>query len=145
MLLAPLFSSPIYLPLSLKNSKTEPFTSFLACLFSFAGTMPALYLFNRRTLLAGDDLQLPSIAWGAGFAVELFVFIPTLLFYTIELTLTTDSPQNQNDDFVADLEKQIQRMQTEACYDATFAYTNKTFCYLTIAYLAGIAVLCATS
>ena len=107
--------------------------------------MPALYLFNRRTLLAGDDLQLPSIAWGAGFAVELFVFIPTLLFYTIELTLTTDSPQNQNDDFVADLEKQIQRMQTEACYDATFAYTNKTFCYLTIAYLAGMAVLCATS
>ena len=106
--------------------------------------MPALYLFNRRTLLAGDDLQLPSIAWGAGFAVECFIFLPYLLFYTIELSLTTDS-RNENDDYLAELEKEIQRMQTEACYDATSAYTDKTFCYVMLVYLAGMAVLCATS
>ncbi|KAL7433120.1 hypothetical protein ACHAXM_003413 [Skeletonema potamos] len=106
--------------------------------------MPALYLFNRRTLLAGDDLQFPSIAWGAGFAAELFIFLPYLLFYTIELSLTTAASE-QNDDYFAELDKQIQRMQTEACDNATTTYTDKTFCYLILAYLTGMAIFCATS
>ncbi len=107
--------------------------------------MPALYLFNRRTLLAGDDLQLPSIAWGAGFAAELFIFLPYLLFYTIELSLTTSTSPDENDDYFAELDKQIQQMQTEACDNATSGYTDKTFCYLILAYLAGMAIFCATS
>ena len=53
--------------------------------------MPALYLFNRRTLLAGDDLQLPSLAWGTVAAAQLFLFLPYLLYYTITLLLTSPS------------------------------------------------------
>lgn len=107
--------------------------------------MPALYLFKRRTLLAGDDLQLPSIAWGAGFAAELFIFLPYLLFYTIELSLTTSTSLYENDDYFAELDKQIQRMQTEACDNATLGYTDKRFCCLILAYLAGMAIFCASS
>ena len=107
--------------------------------------MPALYLFNRRTLLAGDDLQLPSIVWGAGFAAELFILLPYLLFYTVELTLTTSATPNKNDDYFAELDKQIQRMQTEECDNATSGYTDKIFCYLMLAYQAGMAIFCVTS
>lgn len=107
--------------------------------------MPALYLFNRRTLLAGDDLQLPSVLWGAGFAAELFIFLPYLLFYTIELTLTTLASPDKYDDYFAEFEKQIQRMQTEECDNATSGYTDKTFCYLILAYQAGTAIFCVTS
>ncbi|KAL3779019.1 hypothetical protein HJC23_011458 [Cyclotella cryptica] len=59
--------------------------------------MPALYLFNRRTLLAGDDLQLPSLAWGCLSAVQLFLLLPYLLYFTIELLLLRGSlsdPEN---------------------------------------------------
>mmetsp|Transcript_16662 Transcript_16662/g.36005 ORF Transcript_16662/g.36005 Transcript_16662/m.36005 type:complete len:726 (+) Transcript_16662:89-2266(+) len=56
--------------------------------------MPALYLFNRRTLLAGDDLQLPSLAWGSVSAAQLFIFSPYLLYYTIELLLTSPPEEN---------------------------------------------------
>jgi len=55
--------------------------------------MPALYLFNRRTLLAGDDLQLPSFSFGAALGVQLFVFVPYLLYYTIELLLTSETDE----------------------------------------------------
>jgi len=107
--------------------------------------MPALYLFNRRTLLAGDDLQWPSIAWGAGFAAELFIFLPYLLFYTIELTLTTSASPDANDDYFAEFDQQIQRMQTQECDNATLGYTDKTFCYLNLAYQAGMAIFCVVS
>ena len=57
--------------------------------------MPALYLFNRRTLLAGDDLQLPSLAWGSVSTVQLFILVPYLLYYDIELLLTS-SPEKDD-------------------------------------------------
>jgi sn1-specific diacylglycerol lipase len=107
--------------------------------------MPALYLFNRRTLLAGDDLQVPCIVWGAGFAAELFILLPYLLFYTVELTLTTSATPNENDDYLAEVEQEIQRMQTEECDDATSGYTDKLFCYLILAYQAGMAIFCIVS
>lgn len=106
--------------------------------------MPALYLFNRRTLLAGDDLQIPSIVWGAGFAVELFIFLPYLLFYAIELALTTDAP-DENDDYFSQLDKELQRMHSDACNKATSGYTDKMFCCLTLVYLAGLAIFCGIS
>ena len=59
--------------------------------------MPALYLFNRRTLLAGDDLHLPSIVWGAVSTVQLFIFVPFLLYYTIDLLLTTTAHDDDDD------------------------------------------------
>ena len=49
--------------------------------------MPALYLFNRRTLLAGDDLQLPSLALGSLCAAQIFVLLPVLLWSNVELLL----------------------------------------------------------
>jgi len=65
--------------------------AILHCNARTTTTMPALHLFHRRTLLAGDDLQLPSIAWGASFAVQLFGFLPCLLYYTIALLLMTST------------------------------------------------------
>ena len=58
--------------------------------------MPALYLFNRRTLLAGDDLQLPSLATGFVHSLQLFLFLPILLYYTIELLLTSPEEYDSN-------------------------------------------------
>ena len=58
--------------------------------------MPALYLFNRRTLLAGDDLQLPSLAWGSVSTVQLFILVPYLLYYDIELLLTSPEKDDLN-------------------------------------------------
>ena len=58
--------------------------------------MPALYLFNRRTLLAGDDLQLPSLAWGSVVSLELFVLIPYLSYFVIDLLLSTTTNSQNN-------------------------------------------------
>ena len=53
--------------------------------------MPALYLFNRRTLLAGDDLQLPSLAWGFVSLVQLFLFLPYLVLCTVDILLLSSA------------------------------------------------------
>ena len=112
---------------------------------SIAVIMPALYLFERRTLLAGDDLQLPSIVWGACFAAELFIILPYLFFYTVELAVTAPEAAGFDDDYFSELDRQIQRMHTEACDNATSGYTDKTFPYLVLAYLTCIATFCVKS
>ncbi|KAL7481992.1 hypothetical protein ACHAW6_007666 [Cyclotella cf. meneghiniana] len=64
--------------------------------------MPALYLFNRRTLLAGDDLQLPSLAWGCLSAVQIFPLLAYLLYFSIELvSLRNSSSVWENESVVA--------------------------------------------
>ena len=50
--------------------------------------MPALYLFGRRTLLAGDNLQLLSLAWGCISALQLFLLVPYTSYQAVDLLLT---------------------------------------------------------
>ena len=64
----------------------QPTKSSSISTLCFVNTQPALYLFNRRTLLAGDDLQLPSIAWGSVSAVQVrlqFVLCGYKFFFVI--------------------------------------------------------------
>ncbi|KAL9185551.1 hypothetical protein ACHAXT_003328 [Thalassiosira profunda] len=128
--------------------------------------MPALYLFDRRTLLAGDDLQLPSLAWGTVSAAQLFLFLPYLLYYTIELLLTSPpAPGDENadddgdapgeyggnrrlyeiDDYFDAMENRLPSMQTEACSTATSGFTDFAFPSLLLLYLVGMALYGAAS
>ncbi|KAL7533981.1 hypothetical protein ACHAXR_005566 [Thalassiosira sp. AJA248-18] len=131
--------------------------------------MPTLYLFNRRTLLAGDDLQLPSLAWGSVSAAQLFLFLPYLLYCTIELVLTSPSTNgddaddgwpddnsntwvettgrrlNDLDDYFESIESNMPSMQSNACRVATSGFTNFKIPYLILLYLVGMAVYSATS
>jgi hypothetical protein len=135
--------------------------------------MPALYLFHRRTLLAGDDLQLPSIAWASSSAVQLLIFLPCLLYYTIALLLlatppssllsltssfnndadneilAVDARQLYNDDASAnDANSNSQSttiMLSTECSTSTSNYTNMTFPHLLLFYLIGIAIYTSTS
>ena len=73
--------------------------------------MPALYLFNRRTLLAGDDLQLPSLAWGCLSAAQIFLFLPYLLYFTIELLLLRDRPYDSENSYLAWTQRRVDDMK----------------------------------
>ena len=42
-------------------------------------TIAVLHLFNRRTILAGSDLQLPSLAWGVISAGQQLLFLQYLI------------------------------------------------------------------
>lgn len=136
--------------------------------------MPALYLFNRRTLLAGDDLQLPSLAWGALSAVQTFVLLPILLWFNIELLLLRNSYRNVSENTVFGLdryhftqntiheyrptitERVLQyadddvitndlSMQSTQCSFATSNFTIMTFPYLLVTYLFATSIFCAIS
>ena len=50
--------------------------------------MPVLYLFSRRILLARDDPQLPSVAWGCISALQLFVLVPYTSYHVVDLLIT---------------------------------------------------------
>jgi hypothetical protein len=60
--------------------------------------MPALHLFSRRTILAGDDLQLPSLAWGLLNGLQLFVLLPILLYSPLLHILSDDGDGNDTKD-----------------------------------------------
>jgi len=136
--------------------------------------MPALYLFNRRTLLAGDDLQLPSLATGFVFALELFIFLPVLMYYTIDLIfilpdddgvdggggirytnrvlhneLLRDLDEERSllniDDYFALIEDRLPSMESQACADATSGFVDMTFPFLLLMNQIGSAIYCATS
>jgi hypothetical protein len=114
----------------------------------FFESMPALYLFNRRTLLAGDDLQLPSLAWGLLSAVQSFLLLPLLLWFDVELLLLQPTETavarilQQNDDVPIHNELS---MRSNHCLDATSNYTDMTFPYRLLAYLIGMSIFCAIS
>lgn len=137
--------------------------------------MPSLYLFHRRTLLAGDDLQLPSLAWGSLCVFQLFLCIPYLLYYTIELILSpaidgADDDDFNNvhnwlgtvdisaqytsyherrtldiDDYITSMEKRMPNMQSSVCAQATTGFTDMKFPYLVLAYLIGMSGYCGYS
>lgn len=129
--------------------------------------MPALCLFNRRTLVAGDDLQLPSLVWGSASAAQLFLLLPYLLYYTIELLLTTSPPEEYNnggggsgssenrndrrrglyevDDYFEAMESRMPSMQSSACANSTSGYTDFKFPYLILTYLLGMTIYTASS
>ena len=127
--------------------------------------MPALYIFGRRTLLAGDDLQLPALAWGAVSGVQLFLFLPYLLCHVVYLLLTTalDDDYGYGADDAADdwteatarrlgdvddgalgaFERRL-AMQTAACERAATLQEFDFPCLLLI-YFAGVAIYDASS
>jgi len=135
--------------------------------------MPALYLFNRRTLLAGDDLQLPSLTWGSVSAAQLFLFLPYSLYYTIELLLSSGPLEETNvnggtsdnrpsgstgewgkanerslyeiDDYFEAMEGYMPSMQSTACSDSTSEFTDFEFPWLVLIYLIGMAIFSASS
>ena len=131
--------------------------------------MPALYLFNRRTLLAGDDLQLPSLSFGAVLAVQLFVFVPFLLYYTIELRLIDGDEANSGggggnlsysrqlwfesfgralyelDDYFEALDDRLPTMRTESCSAATDSFQHFLYPDMVLWNLALVAVYCSLS
>mmetsp|Transcript_33759 Transcript_33759/g.80743 ORF Transcript_33759/g.80743 Transcript_33759/m.80743 type:complete len:865 (-) Transcript_33759:279-2873(-) len=135
--------------------------------------MPALYLFNRRTLLAGDDLQLPSLSFGVVLGVQLFVFVPYLLYYTIELRLIdgdeTNSGSGANlsyswlpwsesaglesagralyelDDYFEALDDLLPSMRTEACSTATDNFRHFLYPNMVLWNLAMVAIYCSLS
>lgn len=131
--------------------------------------MPALRLFNRRTLLAGDDLQLPSLAWGSVAAAQLFLLVPPLLFRVTELLLTSHDEGGGDyvrdgegggvgrgdwgDDFKiagrrlngADSDDDDDLMRSATCSDATSGYTDLLFPRLVLACLIGTAAYAAVS
>lgn len=128
--------------------------------------MPALYLFNRRTLLAGDDLQLPSIAWGLLSAAQTFLLLPYLLYFTIELLLLRGSGDDEYDgknesvwrrqryndrnlldvdDVIDSVEKQFPNLRSSECAQATSNFDDMTFPSLVLIYLIGMSIFCAIS
>ncbi len=136
--------------------------------------MPALYLFNRRTLLAGDDLQLPSVATGFVFLVELFIFLPVLMYYTIDLILISREDHGDDegggmrhtnrvlnvellrnleterlllnvDDYFSSIEDRLPSVESQACADATSGFVDMTFPFLLLVHQIGSSIYCATS
>ena len=131
--------------------------------------MPALYLFGRRTLLAGDDLQLPSLAWGCVSAAQLFVLVPYSSYAVVNLLLTAStSSSSWSPGGYAEVNVDAGGMTTgiaaagrrrwrrlvdddvddyraEACYDATSGYLDLFFPHILLAYLIGVALCSAIS
>ena len=116
--------------------------------------MPALYLFNRRTLLAGDDLQLPSLALGSLCAAQIFVLLPVLLWSNVELLLlrrvndevddgTYRYPQDDDDHFHSTAGNLS--MQSSACSQATSDYTDMRCPTLLLMYMVGMSAFSSVS
>jgi len=92
-------------------------------------------------------------------SIQLFILLPYLLYYNIELLLTSspssddyddvyiDDNNNLNyeDDYFETLLKPNNYMQSTACSNATSSYTNYTFPILLLIYQIGISILTSIS
>ena len=113
--------------------------------------MPALHLFDRRTLLAGDDLQLPSLAWGILSFLQIFVLLPILLWFDVQLLLLRHSDDSRqwrmtmsNDEYTIDSQSLLV-MNSPECSEATSNYTEMNFPSLLLVFLVGASISCSVS
>jgi hypothetical protein len=137
--------------------------------------MPALYLFGRRTLLAGDDLQASALLASCVSAAQLFVLVPYTSYHVVDLLLTASSSSSSSSwspggyaDVDVDaggmtagmaaayhtagrrrrrrlLDDDVDDYRAEACYDATSGYLDLSFLRILLSYLIGVALCSAIS